>query len=61
VVVLVLVVELLNTGVEAAIDHISLEHHPLAKRAKDVGSAAVMLALLLCGGVWLAALINRFA
>ena len=61
VVVLVLVAELLNTGIEAAIDHISLERHPLAKRAKDVGSAAVMLALLLCGGVWLAALINRFA
>ena len=61
VVILVLVAELLNTGIEAAIDHISLEHHPLAKRAKDVGSAAVMLALLLCGGVWLAALINRFA
>lgn len=61
VVCLVLVAELLNTGIEAAIDHISLELHPLAKRAKDVGSAAVMLALLLCGGVWLAALIHRFA
>jgi len=61
VVVLVLVAELLNTGIEAAIDRISLDHHPLSKRAKDVGSAAVMLALLLCGGIWAAALFNRFA
>jgi len=61
VVVLVLVTELLNTGIEAAIDRISLDHHPLSKRAKDVGSAAVMLALLLCGGIWAAALFNRFA
>lgn len=60
VVVLVLVTELLNTGIEAAIDRISLDHHPLSKRAKDVGSAAVMLALLLCGGIWAAALFNRF-
>jgi len=61
VVVLVLVTELLNTGIEAAIDRVSLDHHPLSKRAKDVGSAAVMLALLLCGGIWAAALFNRFA
>jgi len=61
VVVLVLVTELLNTGIEAAIDRISLDHQPLSKRAKDVGSAAVMLALLLCGGIWAAALFNRFA
>jgi diacylglycerol kinase (ATP) len=58
-VVLVLIVELLNSAIEAAIDRISLERHELAKRAKDYGSAAVMLALLLCGGVWAAALWQR--
>ncbi len=45
-VVLVLVVELLNSAVEAAVDRISLENHRLAKRAKDIGSAAVFLTLL---------------
>ncbi len=57
---LVLVVELLNSAVEATVDRISLEHHELAGRAKDYGSAAVMLSLLLCGGVWAAALWSRF-
>jgi diacylglycerol kinase (ATP) len=52
-VLLVLVVELLNSAVEAALDRISLEHHDLTKRAKDLGSAAVMLALVLAGLVWL--------
>lgn len=51
---LVLIVELLNSSVEAAIDRISLERHSLSKRAKDFGSAAVMLALVLCGGTWIA-------
>lgn len=51
---LVLIVELLNSSVEAAVDRISLERHSLAKRAKDFGSAAVMLALILCLGTWLA-------
>jgi len=51
---LVLIVELLNSSVEAAIDRISLERHSLSKRAKDFGSAAVMLALVLCGGTWVA-------
>ena len=55
-VVLVLVVELLNTGIETAIDRIGPEWHPLSKRAKDMGSAAVLLSLLLCAGVWIAAL-----
>ncbi|QUN29332.1 diacylglycerol kinase [Cupriavidus sp. KK10] len=50
----VLIVELLNSSVEAAIDRISLERHSLSKRAKDFGSAAVMLALVLCGGTWAA-------
>ncbi|WP_454720601.1 MULTISPECIES: diacylglycerol kinase [Cupriavidus] len=51
---LVLIVELLNSSVEAAVDRISLERHGLSKRAKDFGSAAVMLALVLCAGTWLA-------
>lgn len=60
-VLLVMIVELLNSAVEAAIDRVSFEHHELSKRAKDFGSAAVALALLLCGGIWIAALWSRFA
>ena len=56
VVILVMVTELLNTAVESAIDRIGPEWHAISKRAKDLGSAAVLLSLLLCGGVWLAAL-----
>ena len=52
-VLLVLVVELLNSGIEAAVDRVSLEDHALAKRAKDLGSAAVMLALFNAAVVWL--------
>jgi len=59
-VLLVLIVELLNSSIEAAIDRISFEMHDLSKRAKDLASAAVLLSLLLCGGVWLAALWQRF-
>jgi diacylglycerol kinase (ATP) len=59
--VLVLVVELLNSAIEATVDRVSLDLHDLSKRAKDIGSAAVMLSLLLAGGIWLAALWNRFA
>lgn len=51
-VVLVLVVELLNSAVEATVDRISLENHRLAKRAKDIGSAAVLLALANVAIVW---------
>lgn len=50
---LVLIVELLNSAVEAAVDRISLDHHSLAKRAKDIGSAAVMLSLINAAAVWL--------
>jgi diacylglycerol kinase (ATP) len=50
--IMVLVVELLNSSVEAAIDRISFEHHDLSKRAKDFGSAAVMLALLISALLW---------
>ena len=60
VVIFVMVVELLNTAVEAAIDRIGPEWHTLSKSAKDMGSAAVLLSLLLCGGVWLAALWAHF-
>ena len=49
----VLIVELLNSAVEATVDRISLENHRLAKRAKDIGSAAVMLSLVNAGVVWL--------
>lgn len=59
-VVLVLIVELLNTAIETAIDRIGPEWHDLSKRAKDMGSAAVLLSLLLCAGIWAAALIHRF-
>ena len=59
-VILVLIVELLNTGIEAAIDRIGPEWHELSKKAKDMGSAAVFLALCLCGAVWAAALYHRF-
>lgn len=59
-VVLLLIVELLNSAVEAAIDRVSFDLHELSKRAKDYGSAAVLLALLLTTGVWCAALYQRF-
>jgi diacylglycerol kinase (ATP) len=60
-VVLVLIVELLNSAVEAAIDRVSFDLHELSKRAKDYGSAAVLLSLLLAGAVWVSALVKRFA
>lgn len=60
-VVLVLIVELLNSAIEAAIDRISFELHDLSKRAKDFASAAVMLSLLLCAAIWAAALWQRLA
>jgi diacylglycerol kinase (ATP) len=59
-VILMLIVELLNSGIEAAIDRVSFEFHELSKRAKDLASAAVMLSLVLCAGVWLTALWHRF-
>ena len=60
-VALVLIVELLNSAIEAAIDRVSFEWHELSKRAKDIGSAAVFVAVLVCAGVWLAALWQRFS
>ena len=58
-VVLVLVAELLNSAVEATVDRVGPEWHLLSKKAKDLGSAAVLLTLLLCAGAWMAALVQR--
>lgn len=51
-VLLVLVVELLNSAIEAVVDRVSLERHRLAKRAKDIGSAAVLISLINVAAVW---------
>ena len=56
---MVLIVELLNSAIEAAIDRISFDLHDLSKHAKDLASGAVMLSVLLCGGIWAAALWHR--
>ena len=60
VLVIVLIVELINSAIEAVVDRVSLERHPLSKNAKDFGSAAVMLSCLLAGATWLVVLFNRF-
>jgi diacylglycerol kinase (ATP) len=57
-VLLVLIVELLNSAIEAVVDRISLDHHHLAKRAKDIGSAAVLIALINVSVVWSLALLG---
>lgn len=57
-VVLVLVVELLNTGIEAVVDRVGVEYHLLAGAAKDVGSASVFLSLLFCIYVWVSILLT---
>jgi diacylglycerol kinase (ATP) len=56
----VMVVELLNTGIESVVDRVSYETHALSKRAKDIASAAVLLSVLTCAGIWIAALWHRF-
>jgi diacylglycerol kinase (ATP) len=58
-VIALMVVELLNTAIETAIDRVGPEWHDLSKRAKDMGSAAVLLSLLLCVAVWLTAAYHR--
>jgi diacylglycerol kinase (ATP) len=60
-VLLTIVVELLNSGIEAAIDRISLERHELSKRAKDVGSAAVFVSLVILVLAWSLILLPRYA
>lgn len=59
-VLLVLLVELLNSALESVVDRISEDHHALSKRAKDTGSAAVLLALVICVTVWFFVLIDVF-
>ncbi|HQY08991.1 MAG: diacylglycerol kinase [Burkholderiales bacterium] len=59
-VLLLLIVELLNSAIEAVVDRISFDLHDLSKRAKDYGSAAVLIALLLCALVWGSALWRRW-
>lgn len=57
---LVLIVELLNSAIESVVDLVSPDYHILAKRAKDMGSAAVLLSLILAGALWLAAISSAF-
>lgn len=58
-VVLVFIVELINSAIEAVVDRIGVEHHELSGRAKDIGSAAVMVALFFAGFTWLYILISH--
>lgn len=58
-VLLVLIVELLNSGIEAIVDRVSLEKHELSKRAKDIGSAAVFISLINCVMVWVFVLFDQ--
>jgi diacylglycerol kinase (ATP) len=58
-VLLVLIVELLNSAIEAAVDRISFDQHQLSKRAKDIGSAAVALSLVNVAVVWLLVLLDK--
>jgi diacylglycerol kinase (ATP) len=57
---LVLLVELINAAIEAVVDRVSLERHPLSKAAKDLGSAAVALAIMMAAATWAVILYNRF-
>lgn len=56
---LVLIVELLNSAIEAAVDRIGVERHPLSGKAKELGSAAVFVAFVLLGTCWLLVLLER--
>ncbi|WP_163830693.1 diacylglycerol kinase [Spartinivicinus ruber] len=57
-ILLVMIVELLNSAIEAVVDRVSEERHPLSGRAKDMGSAAVLVALVCAGLVWLGVLVG---
>ena len=59
-ILLILIVELLNSAVEAVVDRVSGEHHELSKRAKDIGSAAVLITLLLAAAVWALLLVPHY-
>lgn len=56
----ILVVELINSAIEAVVDRVSLEPHSLSKRAKDLGSAAVLLTLLMAFATWGVVVFNRY-
>lgn len=56
----VLIIELLNSAIEALADAVTLEHHPLIGRAKDLGSAAVMLSIVLVISIWITVGVNHF-
>jgi diacylglycerol kinase (ATP) len=58
-VLLILIVELINSAIEATVDRIGFEHHELAGLAKDLGSAAVFMSFVLLGGVWLLVLFGQ--
>jgi diacylglycerol kinase (ATP) len=58
---LLMAVEILNTGLERMADHVTPDIHPEIKDVKDLGSAAVGVTLVLAGGVWLVALFERLA
>ncbi|MCD8338664.1 MAG: diacylglycerol kinase [Burkholderiales bacterium] len=60
-VVLVLIVEVLNSAIEAVVDRFGGEIHPLSGKAKDLGSLAVLFSLLLCGCIWLFILFKEYA
>lgn len=60
VLILVLMVEIINSAIEAVVDRIGLERHPLSKRAKDLGSAAVTLSLVIAALAWVSVLWNHF-
>jgi len=60
-VLLVIIIELINSAIEATVDRISLEVHDLAKRAKDIGSAAVLVSLINAVVVWGLILLDRYA
>jgi diacylglycerol kinase (ATP) len=59
-VMLVLVIELINSAIEAVVDRVSAELHPLSKRAKDIGSAAVMVSIITCAMLWFSAMWQRW-
>lgn len=59
-ILIVLIVELLNSAIEAVVDRVSAERHELSKRAKDIGSAAVLVTLMLAGAVWALILIPHY-
>jgi diacylglycerol kinase (ATP) len=59
-VIAVMAAEVLNSAIEAVVDRVSLERHELSKRAKDLGSACVLLMVIVAGGIWTAALCARF-